>query len=82
MTKGEIACYKQFLLFTQCFPQLHTFSAALCGDELKRKLLAHTVEKENMQATIISPSLAIVSTLTITEGIFLATWTLSQMTNF
>ena len=20
--KGEIACYKQFLLFSQCFPQL------------------------------------------------------------
>ena len=23
MRKGEIACYKQFLLFSQCFPQLH-----------------------------------------------------------
>ena len=21
--KGEIACYKQFLLFSQCFPQLN-----------------------------------------------------------
>ena len=26
MRKGEIACYKQFLLFSQCFPQLHTFT--------------------------------------------------------
>ena len=26
--KGEIACYKQFLLFSQCFPQLYTFSAS------------------------------------------------------
>ena len=23
--KGEIACYKQFLLFSQCFPQLYIF---------------------------------------------------------
>ena len=26
MRKGEIACYKQFLLFSQCFPQLYIFS--------------------------------------------------------
>ena len=32
--KGEIACYKQFLLFSQCFPQLCIFNAALCGNEL------------------------------------------------
>ena len=24
--KGEIACYKQFLLFSQCFPLLDIFS--------------------------------------------------------
>ena len=29
--KGEIACYKQFLLFSQCFPQLYIFSASKCG---------------------------------------------------
>ena len=29
--KGEIACYKQFLLFSQCFPLLHIFSASKCG---------------------------------------------------
>ena len=29
--KGEIACYKQFLLFTQCFPQQYIFSASKCG---------------------------------------------------
>ena len=31
MRKGEIACYKQFLLFSQCFPQLYIFSASKCG---------------------------------------------------
>ena len=30
--KGEIACYKQFLLFSQCFPLLHIFSASKCGN--------------------------------------------------
>ena len=29
--KGEIACYKQFLLFSQCFPQLYIFSASKCA---------------------------------------------------
>ena len=29
--KGEIACYKQFLLFPQSFPQLHIFSVSKCG---------------------------------------------------
>ena len=29
--KGEIAFYKQFLLFSQCFPQLYIFSASKCG---------------------------------------------------
>ena len=32
--KGEIACYKQFLLFSQCFPKLYLF-AALCGNGLR-----------------------------------------------
>ena len=31
MRKGEIACYKQFLLFSQCFPQLYIFSVSKCG---------------------------------------------------
>ena len=26
--KGEIACHKQFLLFSQCFPQLYIFTAS------------------------------------------------------
>ena len=30
MKKGEIACYKQFLPFSQ-FPQLHIFNASKCG---------------------------------------------------
>ena len=29
--KGEIACYKQFLLFSACFPQLYIYSASKCG---------------------------------------------------
>ena len=29
--RGEIACYKQFLLLSQCFPQLYIFSASKCG---------------------------------------------------
>ena len=38
--KGEIACPKQFLLFSQCFPHLYSKSvvcqnAALCGHGLK-----------------------------------------------
>ena len=28
--KGEIACYKQFLLFSQCFPMLYILSASKC----------------------------------------------------
>ena len=37
MRKGEIACYKQYLLFSQCFTQLYIFNAsnvALCGNGL------------------------------------------------
>ena len=40
MRKGEIAsfaCYKQFLLFSQCFPKLYILvcqNAALCGNGL------------------------------------------------
>ena len=33
--KGEIACYKQSLLFSQCFPQLYIFSASKYGNGLK-----------------------------------------------
>ena len=29
--KRETACYKQFLLFSQSFPQLYIFSASKCG---------------------------------------------------
>ena len=31
LRKGESACYKQLLLFSQCFPQLYIFSASKCG---------------------------------------------------
>ena len=30
MRKGEIACYKQFHLFSQYFPKLYIFSASKC----------------------------------------------------
>ena len=29
--KGEIACNKQYLLFSQCFPQLYIYSESKCG---------------------------------------------------
>ena len=29
--KGEIASYKQFLFFSQCFLQLYTLSASKCS---------------------------------------------------
>ena len=29
--KGEIAYYKQFHLFSQCFPQLYIISTSKCG---------------------------------------------------
>ena len=35
MRKGEIACYKQFLLFTQYFLQIYIFTASKCGNGLK-----------------------------------------------
>ena len=31
--KGEIACYKQFLIFSQYFPQLYILSVSKCGIE-------------------------------------------------
>ena len=39
MRKEEIACNKQFLLFSQCFPKLYIFSAsaALCGNGITLK---------------------------------------------
>ena len=37
--KGEIACYKQFLFFSQCFPQLYTVSASTRYQLPKDKIL-------------------------------------------
>ena len=36
MRKGEIACYKQSLLFSQCFPHISLLrqNVALCGNGL------------------------------------------------
>ena len=47
MRKGEIACYKQFLLFSRCFPQLYIVkmrqNAALFGNGLT------TLEKKHFR---------------------------------
>ena len=62
--KGEIACYKQFLLFSHCFPQLYMQhcvvmqNAALCGNgliALRKK--HHERRRKKMLVTIISPFL-------------------------
>ena len=43
MRKGEIACYKQFLLFSQCFLQLYISlvrqNAVLCGNGLEPEVV-------------------------------------------
>ena len=52
MRKGEIACYKQFLLFSQCFPLLNCFSASKCGiglRECKTYLKESCLEFNKMQ---------------------------------
>ena len=38
-------CYKPFLLFSQCFPQLYIFSAVLCGNGLTRQCRNTVVTK-------------------------------------
>ena len=63
--KGEIACYKQFLFFSQCFLQLHVFIASKCGlcdngvtlyKDLEEKApLKILWEKEKMLVTAFSP---------------------------
>ena len=37
--KGEIACYKKFLLFLQCFPQLYIFGASKCGTQALKRVM-------------------------------------------
>ena len=59
--KGEIACYKQFLLFSPCFPQLYTAvslvrqNAVLCGNGL-RTLSLHRKMKYGKPSHTISTS--------------------------
>ena len=48
--KGEIACYKQFLLFSQCFLQLYILSvsnAALCGGGLRENFGQTTISRSD-----------------------------------
>ena len=51
--KGEIACYKQFLLFSQWFLQLYIFSALKCSilDLSKLKAFADdkSIETQNLK---------------------------------
>ena len=46
MRKEEIACYKQFLLFSQCFLQLYIFSVALCVKGLTVSFELITITKD------------------------------------
>ena len=52
LRKGEISCYKQFLLSSQCFPQLYLISASKCGSLVmdypfpKRQILDSSKLKE------------------------------------
>ena len=51
--KREIACYKQFLLFSQCFLQLYIFSASKCtivGNGLNKY---HKVDRGLFQREIL-----------------------------
>ena len=54
MRKGEIACYKKFLLFLQCFPLLYNFSAALCGNGLSLVLIGNSFSHQCSTATTSS----------------------------
>ena len=54
MRKGEIACYKKFLLFLQCFPLLYNFSAALCGNGLSLVLIGNSFSRQCSTATTSS----------------------------
>ena len=51
MRKGEIACYKQFLLFSQCFPQRYIFSV------LKRHCVAMSKQPCRERLLLCSKSL-------------------------
>ena len=45
--KGEIARYKQCLLFSKCFPQLYIFSVSKCGIAGNGLTLNHKVRTFN-----------------------------------
>ena len=56
MRKAEIACYKQFHLSAQCFPQLYIFSVSKCGtvwlwvkQYWERQIFKTLWEKEKLQ---------------------------------
>ena len=46
--KGEVSCYKQFLLFSQCFPHRYLFNKSKCGIMCGNELtLYHTTPTFN-----------------------------------
>ena len=59
MRKGEIACYKQFLLFSNCFPQLYIFSASKCGNGL-------TLQKQNFRPVQIGSTVFVGDIINVT----------------
>ena len=47
VSKGEMACYIKFLLFSQCFPQPYILvhqSGALCGNGLRPFFFKHALD--------------------------------------
>ena len=54
MRKGEIACYKQFLLFSKCFPQLHIFNVSKWGISSLMHFQMSAVSSSLDQSAILS----------------------------
>ena len=53
MGRGEIACHKQFLHFSQCFPQLYILSVSKFGI-VWEKLLMESVDQDQAVQNVYS----------------------------
>ena len=81
--KGEIACYKQFLLFSQCFPELYICqNAALCGNRLYENYLCEYLCKQQILKLLTFASTLPTNVLDWTKFKSIVDLTLSQTTNF
>ena len=83
--KGEIACYKQFLLFSLCFPQLYIFSVSKFGNgltNLRKKTLEKIVEKGENAGNLHFLLFPQFSFLSKTDFAIRATCNLSSATPF